>query len=419
MKRINRLVLLFSILSVVAIASCEKKHEHDHSGGAQNEEKQLYTCPMHPSYISDKPGNCPICNMTLVPVEKKDTRSHRHIPSKVEGLATIHISPEKRQLIGVKTDLVSFRPLISSLRTYGIVAYAEPNQSTVSLKFEGWVEKLYVNKTGEVVKKGMPLLEIYSPELFATQQEYILALKTDQLTGDSTLSENARRRLKFWDITDAQIQALGRTKTPKKRLTVVAPFDGTIVSKNVVEGQKVMPGDALYTLGDNSKLWVVAQVYEENVHLVKEGMDVTVSLAHRPEETVPGKITYVYPYITRETRTNPIRVELHHGPDHFRPDTYINVDIHVDSGSKLTIPKDAILDSGTEKIAFVDHGDGMFEPRSVTVGTLGDAYLEVVGGLQNGERVVTQATFFVDSESRLKSALERVGSGSAHAGHGG
>ena len=182
-----------------------------------------------------------------------------------------------------------------------------------------------------------------------------------------------------------------------------------------------MAGEPIFVLGDGTKLWVIAQVYEGQLPLVKEGMDVTVSLAHRTEESVPGKVTYVYPYLVAETRTNPVRIEMHHRMDHFKPDTYVNVDIHVDSGTKLSVPKDAILDSGTQKIVFVDHGDGMLEPRKISVGISGDTHTEVIEGLQIGETVVTAATFFIDSESRLKSALERMGApaGGRRQGHRG
>jgi len=409
-------------------------------------EKQIFQCPMHPNYTSDKPGECPICGMDLVPVQKEEKKEEKRaakkkimyhstmnpneisdkpgkdsmdmVPFEVEGgqekelvagRALVRISPERQQTIGVKFDEVRFQPLHKMIKTVGRVDFEESAISYVSLKFEGWVEKLFVSTTGRMVKKGETLFEIYSPELVSAQQEYLLAHRVSasgQISG--SLIKASRERLRLWDITDRQIEELERSGEAKRTLIIYSPRQGFVIEKNVIEGQKVMAGENLYKIADLSKVWVYGEIYEYELPFVKTGMDVRISLPYDPAMSLAGKISYIYPYLTPETRTNRIRIEVRNPEFKVKPEMYANLEIHVDYGTRLTIPTDAVLDSGDQKIIFLDKGNGYLEPRIIKVGVKAENLYEVLEGATAGERVVTSANFLVDSESSIKAALKQM-----------
>jgi len=434
-------------------APAQQVHSEDASklklSEGRSEEKTRYTCPMHPTYVSDKPGDCPICGMKLVPLEKEEQPAEKPVPKKktmyrstmnpneisdkpgkdsmgmdmvpfeveegieapaVGGRIAVRISPERQQLIGVKTEMLKSQPLHKLIKAVGRIDYAEPNVSFVTLKFEGWVENLDVNSTGQLVKKGEPLLDIYSPELVAAQQEYLLAVKAKDLTGSSGLSvlKSARERLKLWDISDRQVEDLERTGEIKKTLTLYAPVSGFVIEKDILLGQKIMAGENLFKIADLSRVWVIGEVYEYELPFVRPGQEAKISLSYFPGETFSGKITYVYPYLNPETRTNKVRIEVNNSDFRLKPEMYANLEIHVNYGTKLAIPVDAIIDAGEKKIAFVDKGDGYLEPREVRLGVKGEGVYEVLEGLAEGEKVVTSANFLVDSESSMKAALKQM-----------
>jgi Cu(I)/Ag(I) efflux system membrane fusion protein/cobalt-zinc-cadmium efflux system membrane fusion protein len=411
------------------------------------EKKALYRCPMHPTYTSDKPGSCGICGMDLVPVEKeeqatppeakkktmyrstmnpnevsdkpgKDSMGMDMIPFEVEesgavtevgGRIQVKISPERQQLIGIKTALVKSQPIHKLIRAVGRVDYAEPNISIVNLKYDGWVEKLYVNSTGRAVRKGEPLFDIYSPELVSAEQEYLIALKAGATLGDaSSILKSAREKLRLWDVTDSQVEELGRTGQFKKTVTVYCPGSGIVIEKNVIQGQKIMAGENLFKIADLSRVWIIGEVYEYELPFIKTGQEAKVSLSYYPGESFAGKIIYIYPYLNPETRTNQVRIEVANPGLKLKPEMFANLEIHVDYGTKLTVPSDAVLDAGDTKIVFVAKGDGYFEPREVKLGVRGQDMYEVLGGLSDGENVVTSANFLIDSESSLKAALSRM-----------
>ena len=413
---------------------------------------KLYRCPMHPTFTSDKPGSCGICGMALVPVEEetapsapqtqpapkkktmyrstmnpnevsdkpgKDSMGMEMVPFEVEegggasavgGRAAVRISPERQQLIGVRTAALKVQPVHRLIRAFGRVDYAEPNISLVTLKFEGWVEKLFVDSTGRPVRRGEALLEIYSPDLVSAQQEYLLALKAKDLAGSSGLSvlSSAREKLKLWGITDRQVEDLERTGEMKRTLPVYAPISGIVIEKEVLNGQKVMPGENLFKIADLSTVWVLGDIYEYELPFVKTGQEAMISLSYFPGETFAGRITYIYPYLNPETRTNRVRIEVKNPELRLKPEMYANLEVHVDYGARLAIPADAVLDAGVKNIVFVDMGDGYFEPREVKLGAKGEGVYEVLAGVAEGERVVTSANFLVDSESSLKAALQQM-----------
>lgn len=412
---------------------------------------KLYNCPMHPTYTSDKPGDCPICGMKLVPMESqdvpaetlaappakkktmyrstmapnevsdkpgKDSMGMDMVPFEVEesgavtevgGRIQVKISSQRQQLIGIKTAPVRSQSIHKLIKAVGRVDYAEPNISIVNLKFDGWVEKLAVNSTGRAVRKGEPLFDIYSPELIVAQQEYLIAVKAGASFGDaSSFLKSAREKLRLWGVTDKQVEELGRTGEFKKTVTVYSPGSGIVIEKDVVQGQKVMAGEALFKIADLSRVWILGEVYEYELPFIRNGQDVKVSLSYYPGESFEGKITYIYPYLKPETRTNQVRIEVGNPGLKLKPEMFADLEIHVDYGTRLTVPSDAVLDAGDTKIVFVAKGDGYFEPREVKLGVKGQDIYEVLSGLSEGENVVTSANFLIDSESSLKAALSRM-----------
>ena len=395
----------------------------EESGTGEKERKILYYVdPMHPAYKSDKPGTAPDCGMDLVPVyadEKGGSTDGGGIPG------AIKISPEKQQLIGVQTGFVEYQEAQKSIRAVGQVAYAEPQLAYVTTKFEGYIENLLVDYTGKLVEKGQPLFTIYSPELVSTQEEYLLALKTQKsiqqsasaeaAAGANTLLESAKRRLQLWDITDKEIEELARTGNIKKSLTIYSPIRGYVLEKMAVRGLKVMPGMNLYQIADLSSVWVLADIYEYEVPFVKIGQEATVALTYYPGEVFKGRVTYIYPFLTSETRTVKVRLEFSNPGEKLKPGMYANVNLQAGAGRQLAVPEEAVMDAGAEQTVFVAHEGGYFEPRQVELGAkVGDHFI-VLSGLSEGEKVVTSGNFLIDSESRLKSAASGM-TGMSHGG---
>jgi membrane fusion protein, copper/silver efflux system len=346
---------------------------------------------------------------------------------KMEAVApgAVQISPERQQLIGVKIGTVEIKSIEKVIRTVGRVDYDEKKIVTVSPKIGGWVEDLFVDFTGKFVRQGDPLLTLYSPELVATQEEYLLSLKAKKDlskssfpevagSGDS-LAESARRRLRLWDISDDQIKSLEETGQSKKTLTLYSPFSGFVLEKAAYKGMNVTPGMALYKLADLSVVWLIADVYEYELPFVTVGQQASVQLSYLPGETFTGRAVYIYPAIDPNTRTAKVRFEFPNTGGKLKPEMYANVEIKIQLGRKLVVQDDAVIDTGIRQMVILDKGSGYFEPREIKVGSkVGNEY-EVISGLKAGERVVTSANFLIDSESKLKEAM---GGMSGHAGHG-
>lgn len=386
-------------------------------------EKVIYYCPMHPTYTSDKPGDCPICSMKYV---LKETMKEVSESSTVSDRLTINISPERQQLIGVKTEVVKKQPIHEMIKAVAIVDYDESKIVHVNTKFEGWIDELYVNYTGQYVKKGQPLFSIYSPELVSAQKEYLLALETGKSLQQNTsridtvaksILESSWHKLKILGINDDQISSLENNGKVEMYLTIYSPMDGFVIQKNVFKGHHFLPGDDLYMIADLSDIWVLAQIYEYELPFIKLGQEVRISSSYIPEKTFTGTISYIYPGIVSETRTAKMRIELSNPDFVLKPGMYVNVEIHVDCGIKIAVPIGAVLDADERKIVFVDLGDGYFEPREIKVNVYGEGMYEVIEGVKEGEKVVTSANFFIDSESSLEAALSKMGTSSKGSEH--
>jgi membrane fusion protein, copper/silver efflux system len=325
---------------------------------------------------------------------------------------TVEIAPERHQLIGVKFATVQKRMLDKVIRTVGRIEYDEKRIGTVSPKIGGWIEDLYVDFPGQFVRKGEPLLTIYSPELVSTQEEYLLALKAKQdwskspfaevSEGGNLLAMSARRRLKLWDINDAQIKALEEGREPQKTLTLYSPFTGYVLEKMINKGQFVDAGMAIYKIADLSTIWVIADVYEYELPLIRLGQAARVQLSYLPGKEFATKIDYIYPALSGESRTARVRLVMPNPGGHLMPQMFTNIEIKIDLGNRLAVPGEAVIDTGTRKIVYVDKGDGNFEPREVVTGLRADKLVEVLQGLKEGERVASSANFLIDSEAQLR-----------------
>jgi membrane fusion protein, copper/silver efflux system len=336
------------------------------------------------------------------------------------------ISPEKQQLIGVQYGTVEYQDTSKSLRAVGRVAYDETKIVRISPKVEGWIEQVFVDFTGKQVKKGQPLLSIYSPDLVQTQAEYLLALRgreelsasefADAAKFSASLVESARRRLELWDISKQQIDALEKRGTPVKAMTLYAPADGFVLTRNAFPRQRVTPETELYALADLSKIWVMADVYEFEAADIREGLAADVTLSAYPGRTFRGRVAYINPQLESSTRTLKVRVELQNPGFLLKPDMFADVTFRITGARSLVVPAEAVMDSGSEQTVFVSLGDGYFEPRKVTLGGKVDNKYVVTSGLKAGEQVVTSGNFLIDSESKLKSATDSMGGGHNHGG---
>ena len=365
----------------------------------------VYQSGMHPWIVEDAPGVCPICGMDLVPVR---------VDGSEEG--TVRIDPVTMQNIGVRTAPVVTEPLQRTVRTTGRFAVNEQRSTVVAPKIGGWIEKLHVNFEGARVAKGSPLLEIYSPELVSTQEEYLLALRNAERLGGgddaARLVDAARRRLSYWDVTEEQIRRLEATGRPQKTLTLHAPASGTVVETNVVEGQQIAPGQMLMRLSDLSSLWLMVDVYEQDLAWVNVGTTATIELPYDPGRTLNGRIGYIYDELDAATRTVKARVQIANPGLKLKPQMYATVHLFGDRTEALPlVPSESVIRAGDREVVIVALGDGRFRPVEVQTGIESDGRVQVLDGLHGDEIVVTSAQFLIDSEARLASAVSAMVAG--------
>jgi RND family efflux transporter MFP subunit len=384
------------------------------SGGTTHAAKRrilYYVDRMHPAYKSDKPGVAPDCGMKLEPVYADEVSTD---PTADAGL--LNVSPEQQRLIGVQYGLAELTASSNSFRAVGKVAQDETRLVRVHPKVEGWIEQVLVDFTGALVEKGQKLLTIYSPEMLAAEQDYLLALQARKILRSSPLAEAAensdsllrasRTRLELWDLSPAQLDEIEKTGNTIRAITLYAAAGGFVITRNAFPGQKVSPDTQLYEIIDLSRVWLVADVFESDAANVRMGQSAVISTPYESGRRSAARVTYIQPQVDPATRTMKVRLEAPNPGMQLKPDMFVDVEFQVASERKLTVPSEAVLDAGVRKTVFVDRGEGHLEPRQVEIGErLGDR-LEIVKGLKPGERIVTSGNFLIDSESQLKQALQ-------------
>ncbi len=381
-------------------------------------------------------------SMPGMPAEKPSAQKAPAEEAATEA-PTIEILPEKQQLIGVKTVTVQVFPLTKTIRTVGLVEYDQRRLQTINTKVEGWVEKLYVNFAGVYVKTGEPVADIYSPELWATQQEFINVVRWAKRTGTKSgapaapaagaegrpdvsamidadarsLVEAARQRLKLFDISDAQIKKIEESEKPIRTLTIYSPYSGYVLQKNVNQGTRVTAGADLLDVADLSTVWITADIYEYEVPLIKVGDSAVVQLSYFPGRQFTTRIDYIYPTLQGETRTLKARFTLPNEGGRLKPQMFTNVEMKIGLGRKLAVPADAVINTGVRQVVYIDKGEGIFEPREVLTGVQTEKLVEITAGLKAGEKVASAANFLIDSEAKLKGVepLPRQASGQRQA----
>jgi Cu(I)/Ag(I) efflux system membrane fusion protein len=454
-RRVLVVVTLAALTGVAAVAAggCGGFGRENRPAAQASAKRQLYRCPMHPQVVSDKPGNCPICGMKLVPIPAAAAQpaapTEPAVPaqpmpgttggsssSSMPGMPGMAGSPsrssgesipsvldlgvERARLAGVQTANATKGTVTRTIRAVGTVAIDETRVRQVTTKIAGYVEKLYVNATGQYVRAGEPLFDVYSPELLASQQEYLKARQSasqfeqsslpEVRRGGAELAQAARRRLELFDVPAGFLQRLDESGRAQRTIVFNAPFGGFVTGKNVVAGQRIDPGMDLLTVTDLSRVWVIAQVFEDETSAAEVGRVARVTLPYDPAVTLVGRIGLVYPTLDTDTRTLKVRLEFANPRLALKPGMFVNVDLGAASASGLVVPDSAVIDSGTRQIVFVETAPGRFASREVSVALRADGRAVIRSGLSAGDRVAVSANFLLDSESRLRD----VGTGSAH-----
>ncbi len=383
--------------------------------------KVMYNCPMHPWIIKEEPGHCPICGMSLVPM-----KDHGQGAPVEASQGAIHIDPSVIQNMGVKTEVVRVRDLSKVVRLSGKLAGDETRQVSVNAKIMGWVEKLNADYLGKPIKAGEVLMELYSPDLLATQEEFLQALRysrglpasatTETRRSAEDLVTSARRRLEYWDIPASAIDRLIRDGKVRKTLPMVSPASGVVIAKNVVEGQNIMAGTELLRIADLSRIWALGEIYQEDLPYVKVGQKARVLISYLPGKFFDGKVAFIAPVLDPQSKTTVVRVELRNTPDLLlKPEMVADVELSFPVGEKLAVPDQAIIRTGRRNVAIIALGEGYFEPRDVELGASAGEYVQILSGLKEGEVLVTSSQFLIDSESNLKSAVMGMGGGNSGA----
>jgi Cu(I)/Ag(I) efflux system membrane fusion protein len=432
--------VLVAVAAVVAVVSIVG-YSGVHLGGGKttssaSSEPQLYTCPMHPSIVQDRPGQCPICSMTLVP--KLAATGTAKVPGSnpatadaapVPGLSPVDLPPERIQLIGMKTAIVKREALGGELRTVGVVAANERGLAQITIRFSGWIQKLLVAETGERVRRGQALATIYSPDVLRAEQELLVAAGWNTGSeGKPTRAEvhpgeglaaglvaSSRRRLELLGISSQEIDDILRTGKAVEAITIRSPAEGYVVGKNAVAGVAVQPGTVLFEVADLSQVWVTAEIYEQDISRIHVGQGARLELSSYPGESHTGKVKFIYPVLDSANRTLRVRLEFRNRSDRngprLRPGMYGTVYLNLPATTGLMVPAEAVVDTGETHYLFVAKDGGHFEPRLVKIGARARDRVEVLSGVSEGETVVTTGNFLIDSESRLRAAIEGQTSG--------
>ena len=425
--------VLFGGLLLLAVASVGSYvlSLRSPAGASRTQAQARYYCPMHPTYTSDRPGECPICSMTLEPIPAGGVGGGpTGADGDVPGLTTVHLSPERVQLIGVRTAVVERRPIGARLDLVGFVTPDESRLRRVQIRAAGWVQDLFVSRTGETVRTGQPLLTLYSPELYQSEQEYLIEARAQALaprdsgatasmpgmSHDAGGAASALTRLTLLGVPSEEIARLSRVPVAIPRLTLRATVNGTVLERNVTQGQYVAADVPLYTIADLSRVWVLADLYEMDFASVRAGDRATFTADALPGRELSGRIEFVYPTVSTETRTLKVRLALDNADGTLRPGMYGRVRVAGRGGAALTVPGEAVVNTGEHRYVFLARSDGHFEPRMVWTGVQDGDRVQILKGLAVGDTVVASASFLIDSESRLKAAIAGMGQ-QPRAGH--
>lgn len=388
--------------------------------------KAEYTCPMHPAFVVDDPKvRCPECGMKLVPKNADAAPEHAAMPAEgVPGLKPVELSADRIQLIGMKTAVAMREPLAASIRTVGFVTASEKGLVSVNARFSGWIESLGAGDIGQLVEKGDVLATLYSPEAIGAQQQFLAAARwaEGKPVGPGTpvgtqyeYGRDNRQRLVLLGFAPQDIDAIAAAGAPSQTVNLRAPVRGYIARKSALRGVYVQPGTELFQIADLSTVWLIADVYESEIGRVKVGQKAVLELPAYPGERFAGKVTFIYPALAAGSRTLQARIEFRNPGLKLRPGMYGDVTLDLGDSNAIVVPAEALVDTGEIQYVFVSKGGGRFEPRRVRAGWSGGGRVAVLEGLQEGERVVTTANFLLDSESRLRAAIE--GFGAAPGGH--
>jgi len=377
--------------------------------------KILYTCSMHPFIIKDKPGTCPICGMELI--KKVETAPAAGAPTAEQKqqaamIARVSVSPAQRVMANVATAAAAQQTLNKEINAVGIVQYDQSRQSKVTAWIAGRIDKLHVDTVGSYVSKFKPVAEIYSPDLLATQQEYLLAVKSrDQLKNSSIpaiaqngegLVASARQRLMLFGVKESQIAALEKAGKPNIRLPIYTPLSGIVIEKMVQEGQYVNVGDALFSIADLSRVWVEVEVYENEFPNIRVGQLVEIRSQSFPDRPFVGRVSFIYPFLDPKTRTVRVRVDMPNPGLKLKPDMFVNAVIKVPLGRSIVLPISAVMDTGKRQVVWVESQPGMFEPRDVRVGQRTDDRIQILSGINTGDKVAVSGGYLIDSEAQLQ-----------------
>jgi membrane fusion protein, copper/silver efflux system len=379
------------------------------AGGAEHQAEASSAPTAAQNDMAGMPGMAGMSGMTSAAPARPSDASDK----------AVYISPARQQLIGVRTAAVTHRTLDTTIRTVGTLAYDETRVTMVHTRIAGWVDQIFVDFVGKQVRRGEPLFTIYSPDLVATQNEYLLALRARQQLGGSKFPETrtgadslvaaTRERLKLWDISDAQVAELEQTGQVRKNVAVYSPFNGIVLERNTYAGHYLTPDVVAFKIADLSRIWVLGQFFESEIRMLTLGQEAEIQFPDAAmARTLTGGITFIYPEIDAQTRRIQVRIELANPGLDLKPGTFVTVVVHKGGGSQLAIPKEAVIDTGAKRYAIVALADGYFDPREIEVGPPDDEFYPVLKGLGHGDTVVTSAQFLVDSEANLQEAMKAM-----------
>jgi Cu(I)/Ag(I) efflux system membrane fusion protein len=439
-------LLIIAVTAFAYVVLIQRQARHGRAMGPGATEKDAYYCPMHTTYHSDKPGNCPICSMKLVKLDRPGVVAvpGAGAPTTVEpttvapGTATtpnpasqgnaIFVPPEKQQLIGMRSVPAEFGTLTKDIRIVGKVSVDETRLTHIHSKVSGYIEEVFADSVGKPVRAGDPLFTIYSPDLVATEQDFLLALKSRELLRASTIasaaqgSENlitaAKERLRLWDVTEQEIQRLETEGKMKRAIAVYSPVTGVVMERAAYHhGTFVDPSKDLFTIVDLSQVWVLGEAYETDLPFIRTGQAAEIELPYSGGgKKIHGRVDFIYPFLDPKSRTAQVRMEFPNPGLSLKPEMFTNISMSISIGRQMLVPQDAVMDTGIEQYVFIDKGDGYVQPRKVKVNAEGGERVGIEQGLRPGERVVTGANFIVDSESRLKGAFAGMGTPSTSPG---